>query len=111
MVGSQVAKITESKNPAWPVGKRIVGYIGWRSHTILNPTKFDTGIVNQKPYIIPDFENLSPSLALGVLGMPGLVNQSLFYILKYWLTNLLILEILPTLDFWKFVNLNLEKLW
>lgn len=71
MIGSQVAKIIESKNPAWPVGKRIVANIGWRTHTILDPAKFESEIISQKPYIIPDLGDLPPSLALGILGMPG----------------------------------------
>ena len=36
MIGSQVAKIIESKHPDFPVGKRVVGYFGWRTHTIIN---------------------------------------------------------------------------
>ncbi|XP_001603755.1 prostaglandin reductase 1 [Nasonia vitripennis] len=73
MIGSQVAKIVESKNPNYPVGKRIVGYMGWRSHTVLNPEKpaSKDQIMKDRPYIIPDLGDLSPSLALGVLGMPG----------------------------------------
>ena len=73
MIGSQVAKIVESKNPKYPVGKRIVGYMGWRDRTVLNPEAPASAeqIIKDKPYIIPDFGELSPSLALGVLGMPG----------------------------------------
>ncbi|KMQ86774.1 prostaglandin reductase 1-like protein [Lasius niger] len=72
MIGSQVAKIVESKNPNYPVGKRIVGYLGWRTHTIINPKIIDeTNMIKQKPYILPDIGDLSPSLGLGVLGMPG----------------------------------------
>lgn len=73
MIGSQVAKILESKNPKFPVGKRIVGYLGWRTHTVLNPDApaAKEQIIKDKPYVIPDFGDLSPSLALGILGMPG----------------------------------------
>ncbi|XP_014218532.1 prostaglandin reductase 1-like [Copidosoma floridanum] len=73
MIGGQVAKILESKNPDYPVGKRIVGYMGWRSHTVLNPNlpppKEQFSI--EKPYLLPDIGELSPSLGLGVLGMTG----------------------------------------
>lgn len=73
MIGSQVAKIVESKNPNYPVGKRVVGYLGWRTHTVFNPDAVvaEEQIMKDKPYIIPDFGDLPPSLALGVLGMPG----------------------------------------
>nr|XP_033338472.1 prostaglandin reductase 1-like [Megalopta genalis] len=72
MIGTQVAKILESKNSEYPVGKRVVGYFGWRTHTIVNPKNFsDTDMLNQKPLLLPDIGNLSPSLCLGALGMPG----------------------------------------
>lgn len=70
MIGSQVAKIIESKNSDFPVGKRIVGNLGWRTHTIVNPNSDDV-IMLGKPYILPDIGDLPPSLGLGVLGMPG----------------------------------------
>lgn len=70
MIGSQVAKIIESKNPDFPVGKKIVGNLGWRTHTIINP-KIIEDPLQQKPYILPDIGDLPSSLGLGVLGMPG----------------------------------------
>ncbi|XP_048507859.1 prostaglandin reductase 1-like isoform X2 [Athalia rosae] len=69
MIGSQVARIVESKNDKFPVGKLIVGNLGWRSHTIVGE-KSNSGS-NDVPYIIPNFGSLPPSLALGMLGMPG----------------------------------------
>ncbi|XP_050501409.1 prostaglandin reductase 1-like [Diabrotica virgifera virgifera] len=68
-MGSQVAKIVESKNSKFPEGTYIVGEYGWRTHTISN----GKGAVNGLPsvWIIPDIEDLPHSLALGVLGMPG----------------------------------------
>ena len=72
MIGGQVAKIIESKNPKFPVGKRVRGYYGWRTHTIIDPDNWDTsGFLNEVPKVLPDFGDLSSSLALGVLGMPG----------------------------------------
>ncbi|XP_043285871.1 prostaglandin reductase 1-like [Venturia canescens] len=71
MIGGQVAKIIESKNSEYPVGKSIVGYFGWRTHTIVNVEQEDGSPLQQKPYIIPEFGDLPASLALGVLGMPG----------------------------------------
>jgi len=73
MIGTQVAKIVESKNPNYPVGRRLVGHFGWRTHTIINPkveeSKSEEIIL--PPYFLPDIGDLSPSLALGALGMPG----------------------------------------
>ena len=69
MVGSQVAKIIESKHSKFKVGERICGYLGWRSHTVLNPET--PGFRSQKPYLIPDTGEFPASAALGVLGMPG----------------------------------------
>lgn len=70
MVGTQIAKIIESKNPAFPVGKRIVGNLGWRTHTIVNP-KFKDLMFQNHPYLLPDIGDLPSSLCLGILGMPG----------------------------------------
>ena len=69
MIGEQVAKIIESKNSDFPVGKRVVGFLGWRSHTIVNLTTLDMSL--GKTRLVPNIGDLSPSLALGVLGMPG----------------------------------------
>lgn len=69
MIGGQMAKIIESKNPAFPVDSVIFGQFGWRDLTILNPTE-----VQQKAfrdcYILPKYD-LPSSLGLGYLGMPG----------------------------------------
>ncbi|XP_077302044.1 prostaglandin reductase 1-like [Arctopsyche grandis] len=66
MIGSQVAEIVESKSSKFPVGKLVVGSFGWRDYTISDDKESEN-----KPYILPDFGDLSPSLGLGVLGMPG----------------------------------------
>ncbi|XP_015607850.1 prostaglandin reductase 1 [Cephus cinctus] len=71
MIGSQVAKIIESKNPDFPVTRHVVGNLGWRKHTIISG-KHDTPITdNMAPYLLPDIGDLPSSLGLGVLGMPG----------------------------------------
>lgn len=69
MIGSQVAKVIESKNPKFPVGKYVFANCGWRTHTVINDKS--RGNFNDSPYVLPDFDGLSPSLGLGVLGMPG----------------------------------------
>ncbi|XP_018394900.1 PREDICTED: prostaglandin reductase 1-like [Cyphomyrmex costatus] len=79
MIGSQVAKIVESKNPSFPVGKKIVGNLGWRTHTIIDPKTEDL-FFKQKPYLLPDIDELPSSLGLGMLGMPG--NTAYFGLLE-----------------------------
>lgn len=79
MPGSQVAEIIESKNPNYKVGQNVVGYFGWRTYTI-SDGKDSTLPGAEKPYIIPDFQGLPLSLAIGVLGMPG--NTAYFGLLE-----------------------------
>ncbi|XP_028144094.1 prostaglandin reductase 1 [Diabrotica virgifera virgifera] len=62
MMGTQVAKILESKNAKYPPGKYVVGTFGWQTHTVSN---------DERLRLVPDLEGLPPSLCLGVLGMPG----------------------------------------
>ena len=69
MIGEQVAKIIESKHSDFPVGKRVVGFLGWSSHTIVNLTTFDMSV--GKIRLVPNIGDLSPSLVLGVLGLIG----------------------------------------
>lgn len=78
MIGSQVAKIIQSKNKDFPVNKYIVGQFGWRSHTISEGKSVSPDVM--PPYILPDFGKLPLSLALGSLGMPG--NTALFGFLE-----------------------------
>ncbi|XP_058445163.1 prostaglandin reductase 1-like [Malaya genurostris] len=68
MIGGQIAKVLESKNPNFPVGSYIHGNFGWRTHTVCNPDKTEPHWV---PYVLPDFGKEPLSLGLGVLGMPG----------------------------------------
>ncbi|KAI4808646.1 hypothetical protein KUCAC02_000695 [Chaenocephalus aceratus] len=65
MIGTQVAKVIQSNNPAFPVGSHVVGRCGWRSHTVCD----GMGLVP----IMPEWpQDVSLSLALGAIGMPGL---------------------------------------
>ncbi|KAJ3647791.1 hypothetical protein Zmor_019651 [Zophobas morio] len=68
-IGSQVAKVLESKNSKYPVGKYVVGEFGWRTHTIVDDTPNPRGFPSA--WLIPDPEGLPLSFSLGVLGMPG----------------------------------------
>ncbi|XP_069818200.1 prostaglandin reductase 1-like [Dendropsophus ebraccatus] len=65
MIGSQVARIIESKNSAFPVGGYYVANSGWTTHFISNGKG-----LNPLPSEWP--QSLPRSLALGVVGMPGL---------------------------------------
>ncbi|XP_067436224.1 prostaglandin reductase 1-like [Thunnus thynnus] len=65
MIGAQVAKVIQSKNPAFPVGSHVVGSCGWRTHTVCDGKDLTP--------IMPDWpQDVSLSLALGTIGMPGL---------------------------------------
>ncbi|EIK95052.1 putative oxidoreductase [Pseudomonas sp. M47T1] len=62
MTGGAVSVVEQSRHPKYQVGDQVVGMTGWQSHSISNG---DDLIV--LPAGIPN-----PSLALGVLGMPGM---------------------------------------
>ncbi|XP_054274432.1 prostaglandin reductase 1-like isoform X1 [Macrosteles quadrilineatus] len=72
MFGGQVARVVESKHPEYKVGSIVVGQLGWQLFTVGNPEEITTVFgAKEKPMVLPDLGGLSPSLALGVLGMPG----------------------------------------
>lgn len=61
MEGGTVSRVLESKNPAYQVGDLVLGHTGWQSHATVPGkvlTRLEPGMAQ-------------PSLALGVLGMPG----------------------------------------
>ncbi|KAK9688569.1 Zinc-binding dehydrogenase [Popillia japonica] len=70
MIGSQVAKITESKSSKFPVGKYVVSSFGWRTHTISNENPPVNAFVSA-PVLIPYDGSVPLSYFLGVLGMTG----------------------------------------
>ena len=62
MTGGAVSRVERSLNPKFQEGDLVVGVTGWQSHSI-----------NDGRGIIPVPNGLpSPSMALGVLGMPGM---------------------------------------
>ncbi|XP_019410597.1 PREDICTED: prostaglandin reductase 1 isoform X1 [Crocodylus porosus] len=65
MMGSQVARIVESKNPTYHIGTFAVANVGWTTHFISNGK--DLQLLPS-----PWPETLPKSLALGTIGMPGL---------------------------------------
>ncbi|XP_051927875.1 prostaglandin reductase 1-like [Hippocampus zosterae] len=65
MIGTQVAKVIQTNNASFPVGAHVVSRDGWRTHTVSDGS-------NLVP-VMPDWPlDVSLSLALGIIGMPGL---------------------------------------
>ncbi|KAK9730874.1 Zinc-binding dehydrogenase [Popillia japonica] len=77
MIGCQVAKILQSKNSSYPVGRYVSGQFGWTTHFISNGKAQD--ITNYPPFLIPEDNNVPLSLFLGILGRPG--NSAYFGLL------------------------------
>lgn len=72
MFGAQVAKIIESKNSDYLVGERVIGFMGWRTHSVINLNKLEQLLpLQEKPSIIRAFADLPISLSLGLLGLVG----------------------------------------
>ncbi|XP_068631536.1 prostaglandin reductase 1-like [Battus philenor] len=68
--GFQVGTVQESKNPKFPVGAKVVTHKGWCDYTIAKEGLEDrfSGYI----YKLPNLDGLSPSLAIGAIGMPGI---------------------------------------
>ncbi|XP_069818198.1 prostaglandin reductase 1-like isoform X4 [Dendropsophus ebraccatus] len=64
MMGTQVARVVECKNPAFVVGDYYVAQSGWTTHFISNGKELRT-LPSNWP------ESLPKSLALGAVGYPG----------------------------------------
>lgn len=64
MEGGAVSVVEQSRNPAFKVGDHVVGQTGWQSHSLS-----DGKNLMRLPEGIP-----SPSMAVGVLGMPGITG-------------------------------------
>ena len=58
------SRVTESKNKDFAVGDMVVGFFGWRTHTISDGKKDPVWKID------PSIQ-LRASTALGILGMPG----------------------------------------
>ncbi|PVD24195.1 hypothetical protein C0Q70_14665 [Pomacea canaliculata] len=71
LIGEQVGRIKVSNNSNFPEGTLVLAYTGWRTHSLVSNTEENTFL---GPIVksLPDFGELSPSLAIGCLGMPGL---------------------------------------
>lgn len=65
MIGTQVARVTQSRHSAFPVGSHVVARCGWRTHTVSDGTDL-------MPVMAGWPQDVPLSLALGTIGMPGL---------------------------------------
>ncbi|XP_061186650.1 prostaglandin reductase 1-like [Saccostrea echinata] len=65
MYGEQIAKVTVSKNPKYPVGTIVRLMSGWRSHTLVKDTEKE---IRRSA----EMSDLPLSLMLGAMGMPGM---------------------------------------
>lgn len=61
--GTAVGTVIASRSAAVPVGRCVIGELGWREHARVAASAL-------QPVLVPS--GVSPSTALGVLGMPGL---------------------------------------
>lgn len=61
MVGGTISRVQESRHPDYKVGDLVLGYSGWQDYAIS-----DGSAINKLDTLM-----VQPSLALGVLGMPG----------------------------------------
>ena len=66
MMGEQLARIVESKNPNFSIGDYITGRFGWRTHTVSDSENKKAGVRKVSPALTQP-----KSTAIGVLGMPG----------------------------------------
>jgi len=82
MIGSQVAKVIESKNHTYPIGSYVVAYNGWRELSIIDPEDKSGKQIGGLPKVTPAVhlgEGLPRSYLLGTIGMPG--NSAYFGLL------------------------------
>src|SRR4051794_39552641 len=64
MRGLGLGRVVQSKNPNYQEGSLVQGLVGWQEYAVAS---------DEAPLLpVPEIEGLSPSTALGVLGMTGL---------------------------------------
>ena len=62
-------RVTKSNNAEYPVGTVFTSSLGWRTHTVVTPELLKTSLMGT--FKVDPSLPISPSTALGVLGMPG----------------------------------------
>ena len=60
--------MTKSNNAEYPVGTVVVANLGWRTHTVVTSEALKKSL---RLFKVDPSLPVSPSTALGVLGMPG----------------------------------------
>lgn len=63
-------RIIDSRNDKYPIGKYVLAFFGWRTHTV-SSGEAPPHVNFPPPQVLPDFDGLPISLGLGVLGRPG----------------------------------------
>jgi len=71
MIGSQVARVVESKSKDFPIGAHVWAHLGWRNKSIFNLKTYENDKTSLPPYVLPAYGELPLSLGIGTLGMPG----------------------------------------
>lgn len=61
---SGVSEVIESKNPAFPIGTIVTGFVGWEEHSVVAGAQGLRALPNARESKIP------LSSYIGVLGMP-----------------------------------------
>uniref|UniRef100_H2ZQ56 Prostaglandin reductase 1 n=1 Tax=Ciona savignyi TaxID=51511 RepID=H2ZQ56_CIOSA len=64
VIGFQVAKVTKSKNPKYPVGSKVMAFGGWRT-----TCKVGDELIWYK---VDETSGINASVFVGALGMPGM---------------------------------------
>ena len=67
-------RVIQSNNDKFPVGSLLVGYLGWRTHTVFHPENIPQDFMG-KVTPLPDLGSLCPSVGLGAVGMPGYASS------------------------------------
>ena len=70
----------ETKHSDYAVDDLVIVNCGWMSHAVFKPDLSDHMGIKLAPPL--SNRKLSPSLGLGVLGMPGLVYHMLYFIVS-----------------------------
>ncbi|KAI8436133.1 hypothetical protein MSG28_004233 [Choristoneura fumiferana] len=68
--GFQVAEVLQTKDPAYPIGTKVVTHKGWCDYSVVSTDNTGKHPMDSV-YKLPNLKGLSPSLGAGAVGMPG----------------------------------------
>lgn len=63
-------RVIKTRNGEYPLGTHLVGYWGWRTHTVVDP-RIPPAFMRGAMFPMPDLGKHPRSLGLGAVGMPG----------------------------------------